>query len=138
MGNWRDGEYVLCLFNLDSELEPGQHAVLDLNGGLVGDVLGATLQGCKVLMEKGTLGVNVLDERDYSVYPVPARDQVTVEGPGIVSVEVFNAMGQLVKRISDINADHSVITVSDLASGSYLLRIGTINGNVGKVINVAR
>ena len=137
-GNWKDGEYVICLYNLDAELEPGQYAVLDLNGAYVAEMLGATSLGCKVWMDKGTLGVNVLDEHAYTVYPVPARDLVTVEGMGIQSVEVYNAMGQLVKRVSDINADRSVITVSDLASGSYLFRISTSSGVVVKSVSVAR
>ena len=137
-GNWKDGEYVLCLYNLNAELEPGQYAVLDLNGGQVADMLAATSLGCRVWMEKGTLGVNVLDEHAYTVYPIPARDQVTLEGPGIQTVEVYNAMGQRVMMLREVNADRCQVNVGTLSSGSYLLRIGTLNGIIVKSVNVVR
>ena len=138
IGNWKDGEYILCLFNLNSEKEAGMYAVLDLNNGMVDDVIGATLQGCKVNMEKGTLSVNSFDETLYSVFPVPANTFVTVEGPSIDFVEVFNAMGQLVKVVNDINANSSNISVSELSAGSYLFRIHANNGVAVKSVVVVR
>ena len=128
VGNWNNGAYVLCLFNLSGEMEAGQYAVIDLNGGLVDNMIGATLQGCKVNMEKGTLGVNSFDEALYEVFPVPAETEVTVEGPAIQSVEVFNTMGQMVMTVNEVNADRCIVNVSTLATGSYLFRINTTNG----------
>ena len=138
IGNWKDGEYVLCLFNLSNEKEAGMYAVLDLNGANVGDIVAATLQGCKVNMEKGTLSVNSFDETMYSVFPVPANTEITVEGPSIEFVEVYNAMGQMVKVVNDINAERAKINMSDLSAGSYLVRIHASNGIAVKNVIVVR
>ena len=138
IGNWKDGEYVLCLFNLNSEKEAGLYAVLDLNGGNVGDVVAATLQGCKVNMEKGTLSVSSFDETLYSVYPVPTNTEITVEGPSIQFVEVYNTMGQLVKKVNDINADSAKVVMSDLSAGNYLIRIHANNGTAVKSVIVVK
>ena len=133
MGGWSNGEYVLVLFNLGGEQEPGLYPVLDLQGTSLLGVAMATKEGCPVRGEEGFLSVGGLDEPLYTVYPVPASDELTVDGTNIRSVEVFDLLGQRVLSIDNLNSDRTEINVSALAPGSYFVRI---NGIVTKKIVV--
>ena len=59
-----------------------------------------------------------------NVYPNPAKDRVIVEGVEAAEVQVYNALGQLVKTVQNANE----INVSDLMEGIYLLRIADADG----------
>jgi len=59
-----------------------------------------------------------------NVYPNPAKDRVIVEGVEAAEVQVYNALGQLVKTVQNANE----INVSDLMEGMYLLRIADADG----------
>ena len=130
MGNWVNGEYIFLVFNLNNAQESGTYAVLDLGNAQVNNVALATLTGCKVNAEKGTLGVNSL-EANFKVYPVPATTTVMVEGEGINFIEVYNVMGQRV-----MTANTQEVNVSALSAGAYMLRINTNNGVVNKSVIV--
>jgi len=56
--------------------------------------------------------------------PNLAKDRVVIEGVKPAEVQVFNALGQLVKTVQNANE----INVSDLMEGIYLLRIADADG----------
>ena len=58
------------------------------------------------------------------VYPNPAKEKVTIDGIEVAEVQVYNALGQLVKTVRNSNE----ISVSDLPEGIYLLRITNSKG----------
>ena len=70
--------------------------------------------------------VNGVEENvsQINVYPNPAKDRVIVEGVEAAEVQVYNALGQLVKTVQNANE----INVSDLMEGIYLLRIADADG----------
>ena len=59
-----------------------------------------------------------------SVYPNPAKDFVRIDGVEAAEVQVYNAVGQMVKTIQGSNE----INVSGLVEGVYLLRITDVDG----------
>ena len=59
-----------------------------------------------------------------TVYPNPASEVLNIQGFDPVEVQVFNALGQLVKTIKNENQ----INVSGWAEGVYVLRIATADG----------
>ena len=59
-----------------------------------------------------------------SVYPNPAKDKVVIEGLEACSVQVYNALGQLVKQVQDTNE----ISVAGLPEGVYLLKVTEADG----------
>ena len=61
-----------------------------------------------------------------SVYPNPAKKNVLIKGIEPTEVQVYNALGQLVKTVRDANE----IPVTDLLEGVYLLRITDVEGKV--------
>jgi len=71
---------------------------------------------------------------NVSIMPNPANDYIQIESSlTISSVEVFNLAGNKVKTFN-INGFDSKINVSELASGSYLLKVNS-NDNY-KVFNI--
>ena len=60
------------------------------------------------------------------VYPNPAKDRVVIEGIEAAEVNVYNALGQVVKTVRGTNE----IDLSGLVDGVYLLRIMDAEGKV--------
>ncbi len=137
MGNWSNGEYILVVYNLGGEQEAGIYSVLDMGDANLNSIVMATKEGCRVRGTEGIVSVASFDENKYSVYPVPANTQVTVAGPEMTSIEVFNMMGQKVMTVN-ANSAETVVNVSMLTAGNYLFRINTVNGVTVKNVVVVR
>lgn len=59
------------------------------------------------------------------IYPVPASDILRLSSTEIVnSIEIFNAMGQSVKRMNH-NENNGSIFIGDLAKGLYIIKLST-------------
>ncbi|MBQ2187917.1 MAG: T9SS type A sorting domain-containing protein [Bacteroidales bacterium] len=58
---------------------------------------------------------------NVSIYPNPAHDFVTIETPHTSSVQIFNAVGQLV-----LTTEENVINVSELPKGIYFVRVDNV------------
>jgi len=71
-----------------------------------------------------------------NVYPVPSDGTVFVEGDGVVSVELVDLSGKLIRKVS---SESTVTEISvDVPSGEYILRIETENGILNRKILIAR
>ena len=57
-------------------------------------------------------------------YPNPAKEKVTINGIEADEMQVYNALGQLVKTVRNSNE----INVAGLAEGVYLVRIKDVEG----------
>ena len=64
---------------------------------------------------------------DVAIYPNPAHDIVTVETQGRASVQIFNAVGQLM-----LTTEETVINVSELPEGIYIVCIDMGDMNITK------
>lgn len=73
----------------------------------------------------GTLGLNDYEAVNaISVYPNPVSHYFMITSPQVQidEVEVYNALGQLVKS-QKLTQTNNVITIDELSSGNYYLRI---------------
>lgn len=84
-----------------------------LNLGLV-----ATLAGMR------SHSVEELENDVISVYPNPASHQITLQGPDLQRVEVYNGMGQQVLVRSFGGSEKAVLDVEGWTPGLYFLRVG--------------
>lgn len=82
-------------------------------------------------------GVSENETLNASIYPIPVKDNLTVKAEGITSVSLFNVVGQMIYE-NNVAADETVINMSDLESGVYIVRITTINGEISRRISVIR
>ncbi|WP_338731874.1 T9SS type A sorting domain-containing protein [Mangrovimonas cancribranchiae] len=91
-------------------------ALTELNSTLIGDVQDETLN----------IGSNILSS--IKVYPVPAKDMVSVTSPNhaISNVTLFNLQGKIVKQ--QVNKFEN-ISLSGVKAGVYLMEINTKTKN---------
>lgn len=74
-----------------------------------------------------TVGIAQSSAVNLKVYPNPAAEKVVVESENLVSVTMYNTLGQQVTS-QDAVSGKVVIPVSDYPKGSYVLRIQTADG----------
>ena len=63
---------------------------------------------------------------EVELFPNPAREKIEIDGIEVAKVQVYNAIGQLVKTVQNTNE----IDMSHLSEGVYLLRITTTDGSL--------
>lgn len=63
------------------------------------------------------------------IYPVPAGDELVIEMPEILSVEVLDISGRVCKdvAIDNITGDKIVLNTSNLPSGAYFVRLTNLH-----------
>ena len=69
-------------------------------------------------------GMAETEDNRVEVYPNPASETLRVEGLEATEIQVYNALGQLVKEVRGANE----VNVSGLPEGLYLLRITDTEG----------
>jgi len=68
--------------------------------------------------------------KQFTIYPNPAKDNVTISGNHIACVQVIDNLGRVVKVVSLKDATNPVLCVSGLAARVYNLKIQTSDGKV--------
>lgn len=80
----------------------------------------------------GNIGVHQTDNAPaFSIYPNPAKDQLTIEAPQKSAMDIFNIRGQLIKTFNNKGLI-TTIDLSDLPGGVYFLKVKTDNGLIIK------
>ena len=64
-----------------------------------------------------------------SVYPNPAKDVLNISGKEVQIVKVYNVLGQQMKVMHSNNS----VDVQGLASGTYVLQVEDVEGNVQNI-----
>ena len=82
-------------------------------------------------------GVNEVDGKDVSVFPNPTTNRFTVEGEDLNHVSVYNTLGQMVYDM-DCHGESIDITLDNVETGIYMVRIATAKGMVTKRITVIK
>jgi hypothetical protein len=86
--------------------------------------------GSAYIFENPSLAINAIDTKaQLSVYPVPAKGQVTISSNGnLTSITVVNQLGAVVKNQTRIDGNEYVLDISNYATGIYFLRIKSDQG----------
>jgi hypothetical protein len=71
--------------------------------------------------------------KQITVYPNPSRDNVTISGSHISSLQVIDNIGRVVKVVSLKDATNPSLSVSGLPAGVYHLRVQTSDGSMSGV-----
>lgn len=74
--------------------------------------------------------------KNFRLFPVPARDHITVENVGnkIFAVEIFDSMGRVKYRDDQVASERTVIDLSGFQNGTYFIRLVSENGTVSNQI----
>jgi len=74
---------------------------------------------------------NVIEDNGVKCFPGVAKDFLMVTAEKEISeVSILNLVGQTIKSVA-INSNSTKITLNDIVSGQYLVRIKLVNGQVG-------
>ncbi len=85
-----------------------------------------------LIKDDKVLGLDLLDSNNYSLYPNPAKDIITLKSNSTISrVTIVSISGAVVKtNVDECNEAH--INISDIKPGIYILRAQTKNGLIIK------
>ena len=105
-------------WNVYPYFESGNIVISDINGGFF-------------LVKAQSLGVSEEEQLEFSIYPNPAENNITIksENEPITIVEIYNVLGQRVLNLDFSERLSENINISSLHSGLYLVKI---NANTTK------
>ncbi|WP_158281393.1 S8 family serine peptidase [Sediminitomix flava] len=94
------------------------------------DVLGLSVETKVTIQVTEILSANSLSESVFKLYPVPAKDEITVAlentERGIFTIEIRNTLGEKIKELQVNKANNTldtIIPISELASGVYIIQL---------------
>ena len=100
-------------------------------------VNGETFYGAETTFQTWTEGVNELGQ-GLKIYPNPTSSFLNIEGEGMVSVEVYNTVGQRVMTQA-VNGNSVQLNTESLNNGIYFVRIYANDGTMlNHTFSVAR
>ncbi|MGB0885099.1 MAG: T9SS type A sorting domain-containing protein [Chitinophagales bacterium] len=93
------------------------------------------------ITEKTTGISNVALSNSISVYPNPSNGNFNIqskENIDINNVKVYDLLGQIVFEATNINTTEAMLSLQNVVSGVYLLKLETAKGNVIEKINISK
>lgn len=114
-----DGYVETMLENLEPETDYVFYFTLQFSDG-------SMMSGSPHYFATGYDAVASQEAPEIQVYPNPASDVIYIDGVEATEVRVYNVTGQLLKTVKGTND----INVSDLSTGTYLLRVTDTEGRV--------
>ena len=82
-------------------------------------------------------GVEEMETNQVSVYPNPTSARFTIEGEGLSHVSVYNTIGQCVYE-ANCEGNMTEVSLGNVETGVYMVRIATENGIVTKRVSVIK
>jgi len=82
------------------------------------------------------LAINEIKETEFTIYPNPANETVTITAENITEIAVSNLLGEIVQSFKyKVQSNTATIDINKLPQGIYLLHVQTTDGwQVGKVV----
>ncbi len=78
------------------------------------------------------LGIVRTDAANITVYPNPASDMISIKGNSILSVRIYNTLGQVVAEMTGNGSQAVSVSTSNLKSGLYIVTVEDASGNIGE------
>ena len=98
---------------------------------------GQTFYGAETTFQTWTESVDEL-ENSLKLYPNPTANVLNVEGEGMRSIEVYNAVGQRIMK-QEVNGNKAQVNTESLNNGMYFIRIIANDGAMlNRTFSVAR
>ncbi|MBR5651588.1 MAG: T9SS type A sorting domain-containing protein [Bacteroidales bacterium] len=78
------------------------------------------------------LGIVQNDAANITVYPNPASDMISIEGNSILTVRIYNTLGQVVAEMTGNGSPTVSVSTSNLKSGLYIVTVEDASGNISE------
>ncbi len=85
--------------------------------------VGSASATVKIYEFKNNLDLNINDLLTYKLYPNPTRGYFSVEKENILTIEIRNTKGQLIKLFNNVNSNKLDIDLSNNTKGVYFVKI---------------
>ena len=79
----------------------------------------------QINVDGGSVGISIEDIQNWTIYPNPGDDMIyanTQNYKGLINIEIIDQFGRVVKK----NSNTKYISVIELSSGIYYLRISSV------------
>lgn len=83
---------------------------------------------------------NMVDNQEVEVYPNPAKTEVVIsinKNEKLFDIKIFNVNGTMVKSMTS-NREKIVIPINDLSSGTYIIKVTTIEQELYKEFLISK
>ena len=84
---------------------------------------------------------NQINTSNFNLFPNPSQDYFWLEIPEqqkIVSLEIYDIKGRLIKQLLRKNTKKILVDVKDFAEGYYLVKTKTKQGSVSKKLIISK
>ena len=78
------------------------------------------------------LGIVQNDAANITVYPNTASDMISIEGNSILTVRIYNTLGQVVAEMTGNGSPTVSVSTSNLKSGLYIVTVEDASGNISE------
>ncbi|MDP4266191.1 MAG: T9SS type A sorting domain-containing protein [Bacteroidota bacterium] len=109
--------------------------------GELGNFDGQVINNTDILIPNSILlepnGINIVENKSLNIYPNPVNNQLNIINVGNSQLKVYNTYGEEMISVEKAK-DHTIIDMSNYASGTYFVKIFTKDGIVVKKIDVIK
>jgi subtilase family serine protease len=136
----RDGGHLMTIRLGLKGTVPVEENLLEFSGkGEFGDYNDNVLKDATLLYAglRSKVVTDLTGESDILVYPNPADEKLFIKNARGLSITLFNMVGEAVKMVKNAR-DTEEMDVSNLTSGTYLIRVDRQDATVHKLITVFR
>jgi hypothetical protein len=142
-----DSNFINSFYDAATSI-PGERnaiAVADLNNdGKLDYLMSGIRGGIRILSDSNwnqnpTIGINEIQEEFLFIYPNPAANNITVQYPMAQpkdKINIYDLNGRIVH--SSMANSYNQIDISNLISGTYILRLTTQNSVISKKVMVIK
>jgi hypothetical protein len=82
------------------------------------------------------IGIAPASDLEFQAFPNPTSDIVTCQGAWISTIELYDMTGRLLKQMP-VNTDQAILSLADVATGSYILS-ATLSQGRKEIIRVEK
>ena len=118
---------------VDLSAYAGQSVYFAFNEYVADNVNDGAFFGLDLVTVDQVSGMNTVAQDIVSVFPNPANNKLYIGANNLKSVEIYNLTGMMVAKYNQ-----NVINISELAQGTYIVKVITDSKVITKKINVVR
>lgn len=131
--------YIVEQYGFTGNNNPGTVTSTDASGALTflfySDGLN-TYPGWAASVNCSVMSTSKFDQLPFRYYPNPAQNAININSQNTIdTVEIYNMLGQLIQTVEP-KSIQTIIDVSDLAVGQYLMKVGM--GNTYNTVKITK
>jgi hypothetical protein len=129
---WIQTDDILLNVGFDMNNDASEKVFYNIGSGWVNIPFEGSVMIRPVFSDAEIVSAEEVRQNEISVYPNPANDQLHIEAEGINDIALMDMYGRQVRSCNNCNT----LSVQELPSGFYMLRINTEQGIITRKVIV--